>query len=42
LTKDGFIPIIAPMGVGEAGETYNINADLVACHMAMALNSGTA
>lgn len=40
LTKEGFIPIIAPVGVGEKGETYNINADLVASHMAMALNAG--
>jgi acetylglutamate kinase len=40
LTKDGFIPIIAPVGVGENGETYNINADLVASQMAMALNAG--
>lgn len=40
LTKDGFIPIIAPVGVGENGETYNINADLVAGQMAMALNAG--
>jgi acetylglutamate kinase len=40
LTRDGFIPIIAPVGVGEDGETYNINADLVASQMAMALNAG--
>lgn len=40
LTNDGFIPIIAPVGVGENGETYNINADLVASQMAMALNAG--
>ncbi|MGD9364850.1 MAG: acetylglutamate kinase [Desulfobacteraceae bacterium] len=40
LTKDGFIPIIAPVGVGENGETYNINADLVASQMATALNAG--
>jgi acetylglutamate kinase len=40
LTKEGFIPIIAPVGVGEKGETYNINADLVASQMAMALNAG--
>jgi acetylglutamate kinase len=40
LTKEGFIPIIAPVGVGEKGETYNINADLVAGRMAMALNAG--
>jgi acetylglutamate kinase len=40
LTQDGFIPIIAPVGVGANGETYNINADLVASQMAMALNAG--
>ncbi|RJQ85538.1 MAG: acetylglutamate kinase [Desulfobacteraceae bacterium] len=40
LTREGFIPVIAPIGVGVEGETYNINADLVACHVAMALNAG--
>lgn len=40
LTQDGFIPVIAPVGVGGNGETYNINADLVAGQMAMALNAG--
>ena len=40
LTQQGFIPIIAPVGVGENGETYNINADLVACKMATALSAG--
>ena len=40
LTQQGFIPIIAPIGAGEAGETYNINADLVACRIAMALKAG--
>ena len=40
LTQQGFIPIIAPVGVGESGETYNINADLVACRVAMALAAG--
>jgi acetylglutamate kinase len=39
LTKEGFIPVIAPIGVGTEGETYNINADLVGCHVAMALNA---
>ncbi len=39
LINDGFIPIIAPVGVGEHGETYNINADLVAGQIAMALNA---
>jgi acetylglutamate kinase len=40
LAKEGFIPIIAPVGVGGGGETYNINADLVASQMAIALNAG--
>ncbi len=30
LTKGEFIPVIAPIGVGTDGESYNINADLVA------------
>ncbi|MGH8598121.1 MAG: acetylglutamate kinase, partial [Gammaproteobacteria bacterium] len=30
LTKGDFIPVIAPIGVGEDGTSYNINADLVA------------
>jgi acetylglutamate kinase len=34
-----FIPVIAPVGVGEAGETYNINADLVAGAVAAALEA---
>jgi len=37
LKKDNFIPVIAPIGVGADGETYNINADLVAGHVAAAL-----
>ena len=37
LEEGGFIPVIAPVGVGEAGETYNINADLVAGDVAAAL-----
>jgi acetylglutamate kinase len=40
LTQRGFIPIIAPVGCGEAGETYNINADLVASSIAGALSAG--
>ncbi len=39
LTQSGFIPIIAPVGVGEKGETFNINADLVAYHVARALKA---
>jgi acetylglutamate kinase len=34
-----FIPVIAPMGVGKKGETYNINADLVAGKMAEILKA---
>jgi len=40
LTQKGFIPIIAPVGAGDAGETFNINADLVASHIASALGAG--
>ena len=39
LGRDGFIPIIAPVGVGENGETLNINADFVAGAMAAALKA---
>jgi len=39
LTNKGFIPVIAPVGVGKKGETYNINADLVASKIASALNA---
>ncbi|MBU0971426.1 MAG: acetylglutamate kinase [Proteobacteria bacterium] len=39
LTNSGFIPIIAPVGIGENGETYNINADVVAAKIAAALNA---
>lgn len=39
LARDGFIPVIAPTGVGAAGETYNINADLVAGAVASALKA---
>ncbi len=39
LDENKFIPVIAPVGVGEQGETYNINADLVAGHTARALGA---
>lgn len=39
LLDNGFIPVIAPTGVGEAGETYNINADSVAGEIAGALKA---
>ncbi|MCX7185238.1 MAG: acetylglutamate kinase [Nitrosospira sp.] len=37
-TRD-FIPVIAPIGVGSNGESYNINADLVAGKLAEILNA---
>ena len=39
LEASRFIPVIAPVGVGEEGETYNINADLVAGRIASALKA---
>ena len=39
LEHDGLIPVIAPVGVGVNGETYNINADLVAGDLAAALQA---
>uniref|UniRef100_A0A7V4G6F6 Acetylglutamate kinase n=1 Tax=Desulfobacca acetoxidans TaxID=60893 RepID=A0A7V4G6F6_9BACT len=39
LQAQHFIPVIAPVGVGESGETYNINADSVAGAVAGALKA---
>ncbi|MEJ2060715.1 MAG: acetylglutamate kinase [Gammaproteobacteria bacterium] len=39
LDRSGFIPVIAPVGVGEDGASYNINADLVAGKMAAVLGA---
>ncbi|OGW27189.1 MAG: acetylglutamate kinase [Nitrospirae bacterium GWC2_57_13] len=39
LEQSGFIPVIAPVGAGPDGETYNINADLVAGAVAGALKA---
>ncbi|HUI25224.1 MAG TPA: acetylglutamate kinase [Candidatus Kryptonia bacterium] len=39
LDRSDFIPVIAPVGVGDRGETYNINADLVAGKVAEALRA---
>ena len=39
LEREGFIPVIAPVGVDEKGETYNINADSVAGAMAAAIEA---
>lgn len=37
LEQSGFVPVIAPIGVGEGGEAYNINGDTVAAEVAGAL-----
>lgn len=39
LLATGSIPVIAPIGVGEKGESYNINADLVAGKIASVMNA---
>ena len=39
LTSSAFIPVIAPIGVGNKGESYNINADIVAGRVAQELNA---
>ena len=39
LLEGQFIPVIAPVGSGSSGETYNINADLVAGHIASSLKA---
>ena len=39
LTQDEYVPVIAPIGVGKDGESYNINADTVAGEIAAALGA---
>lgn len=39
ITGSDFIPVIAPIGVGEDGSTYNINADLVAGKIAQVMQA---
>ena len=39
LQDDQFIPVISPIGFGEANESYNINADLVASKLATVLKA---
>ncbi len=39
LEQGGYLPVIAPVGVGLDGESYNINADVVAGRVAAALNA---
>jgi len=37
--NDGYIPVIAPVGVGEGGQSYNVNADYAASKIAAALGA---
>lgn len=39
LEQNGYIAVVAPIGFGDGGETYNINADSVAGEMAAALKA---
>ncbi|NPV02132.1 MAG: acetylglutamate kinase [Brevinematales bacterium] len=40
LTRDGFIPVISPVGFGVSdGKTYNVNADTAASHIAAAMKA---
>jgi acetylglutamate kinase len=39
LRDAGFIPVIAPIGIGQEGQTYNINADVAAGKIASALSA---
>lgn len=39
LTRDGIIPVVAPVGIGADGQTYNINADTMAGAIASALGA---
>ena len=39
IAKDEYIPVVAPIGVGKDGQSYNINADTVASEIAGALKA---
>lgn len=39
LTAEGYIPVIAPVGIGEDGQSFNINADIAASAIAQALGA---
>jgi len=39
ISKAGMIPVVAPIGIGDDGETYNINADTMAGALAIALGA---
>ncbi|MCP4004560.1 MAG: acetylglutamate kinase [bacterium] len=37
MTRDGVIPVVAPIGISESGDTYNVNADIAASGIAQAV-----
>ena len=39
ILDDGYLPVVAPIGTDENGQSYNINADLAAGHIAAALKA---
>jgi len=39
MSRDEYIPVIAPIGIGKDGQSYNINADTVAGEVAIALKA---
>lgn len=39
MTQGGMIPVVAPVGTDSMGQTYNVNADLAAGHIARALRA---
>ena len=39
LLKQGFLPVVSPIGLGKDGVTYNINADTTASRIAVSLGA---
>ena len=39
LLQQGYVPVISPIGIGEDGQSYNINADTVAAEIAIAIGA---
>lgn len=39
LISNNYLPVISPISIGEDGESYNVNADMFAGHIAAALNA---
>lgn len=40
LMSAGYVPVVAPMGIDDAGRLYNVNADTVSCALASAVGAG--